>query len=122
MLAASEARSGVNGSLSSMVTVLASVATMLLIEPIWNAHQEPKAKTVTIASGGSAHSILTWVEVGNFTASDCKPTTASLLKVFPPNRKSAAFSFFSLQGCRATKPLFTYLYVTTVQPGVGHAV
>ncbi len=81
-----------------------------------------KAKTVTIPSGGSAHSILTWVEVGNFTASDCKPTTASLLRVFPPNRKSAAFSFFSLQGCRATKPLFTYLYVTTVQPGVGHAV
>ncbi|MGD0699890.1 MAG: DUF4232 domain-containing protein [Trebonia sp.] len=81
-----------------------------------------KAKTVTIAAGGSAHAILTWVQVGNFTASGCKPATASLIKVYPPNRKSAASGFFSLQGCRATKPLYTYLYVTTVQPGVGHAV
>jgi hypothetical protein len=81
-----------------------------------------KAKTVTIPAGGSAHSILSWVEVANFTGSGCKPTTASLIKVYPPNRKSASFGFFSLQACRATKPLYTYLYVTTVQPGVGKAV
>jgi hypothetical protein len=81
-----------------------------------------KIRTVTIPAGGSAHSILTWVQVANFTPSDCKPTTATLIKVFPPNRKSAAYGFFSLQGCRATKPLFQYLFVTAVQPGVGHAV
>ena len=81
-----------------------------------------KARRVTIPAGGSAHAILSWVQVGNFTASGCKPTTASLIKVYPPNRKAAAFGFFSLQGCRSTKPLYTYLYVTTVQPGVGHAV
>jgi hypothetical protein len=79
-----------------------------------------KAKTVTIPAGGSAHAYLFWVEVGNFTASGCKPTTASLLKVYPPGRTSAALGFFSLQGCRSTKPLYTYLHVSTVQPGVGH--
>jgi hypothetical protein len=79
-----------------------------------------KAKTVTIPAGGSAHAYLFWTEVGNFTASGCKPTTASLLKVYPPNRTSAAFGFFSLQGCQSTKSLYTYLHVSTVQPGVGH--
>jgi hypothetical protein len=81
-----------------------------------------KAKTVTIPVGGTAHAILSWVEIGNFTASGCKPATASLIKVYPPNRKTAAYGFFSLQACRSTKSLYTYLYVTTVQPGVGHAI
>jgi Protein of unknown function (DUF4232) len=81
-----------------------------------------KARTVTIPAGGTAHAILSWVEIGNFTASGCKPATASLIKVYPPNRKSAALGFFSLQACTSTKALYTYLFVTTVQPGVGHAI
>jgi len=80
------------------------------------------AATVTIPAGGSAHAVLSWVEVGNFTASGCQPATASLIKVFPPGRTSAAFGFFSLQACQSTKPLYQYLYVTAIQPGVGHAV
>jgi hypothetical protein len=78
-----------------------------------------KARTVTIPAGGTAHAYLFWVEVLNFSPSACKLGTASLLKVFPPNRKSAADTFFSLQVCKSTKPLFQYLYVSTVQPGVG---
>lgn len=81
-----------------------------------------KVRTVTIPAGGTAHAILTWVQIGNFTPSGCKPATASLIKVDPPNRRSAALGFFSLRGCRSTKPLYQYLSVTTVQPGVGHAV
>jgi hypothetical protein len=79
-----------------------------------------RAKTVTIPAGGTAHAYLFWVEVLNFSPSACKLGTASLLKVYPPNRKSAADAFFSLQVCKSTKPLFQYLYVSTVQPGVGH--
>jgi hypothetical protein len=78
-----------------------------------------KAKTVTIPAGGTAHAYLFWVEVLNFTPSACKLGTASLLKVFPPNRKAADDTFFSLQVCKSTKPLFQYLRVTTIQPGVG---
>ena len=47
MLAASEASSGVNGSLSSIVTVLGSVALMLFTEPSWNAHHDPKLGSMT---------------------------------------------------------------------------
>jgi hypothetical protein len=83
---------------------------------------EFKAKTVTIPAGGSAHAYLFWANVVNFTASQCKPATASVLQVYPPNRKSAAFAFFSLQGCQNTKPLFQYLFVTAVLPGVGHVI
>ena len=76
---------------------------------------------VNIPAGGTAHSLLSY---GNaeVSTSGCKPTTASLIKVYPPNRKTAAYGFFSLQACRSTKSLYTYLYVTTVQPGVGHAI
>jgi len=79
-----------------------------------------KIRTVTIPAGGTAHAYLFWVEVLNFTPSACKLGTASLLKVYPPSRKSADDAFFSLQVCKSTKPLFQYLYVSTVQPGVGH--
>jgi hypothetical protein len=80
------------------------------------------APAVTIGPGGTAHAYLFWTEVLNFTPSGCKLGTASLLKVYPPNRKSAAYTFFSLQVCKSTKPLYQYLFVTTVQPGVGHAL
>jgi len=79
-----------------------------------------KARTVTIPAGGTAHAYLFWVEVLNFSPSACKLGTASLLKVYPPNRTTAADTFFSLQVCKSTKPLFQYLSVSTVQPGVGH--
>jgi hypothetical protein len=81
-----------------------------------------KPKTVTIPAGGTAHAYLFWADVLNFTPSQCRPATASLLRVYPPNRKSAAVTFFSLQGCQNTKPLFQYLFVSAVQPGVGHSL
>ena len=80
------------------------------------------AKTVTIGAGATAHAYLFWTEVLNFTPSGCKLGTASLLKVYPPNRTAAAYTFFSLQVCTSTKPLYQYLLVSTVQPGVGHAL
>ena len=80
------------------------------------------ARTVTIPAGGTAHAYLFWLQVLNFTPSGCKLGTASLLKVYPPNRTAAAYTFFSLQVCTSTKPLYQYLFVTTVQPGVGRAL
>jgi hypothetical protein len=80
----------------------------------------PKAVRVTVPAGGTAHAYLFWIEVLNFTSSGCKLGTASLLKVYPPGRTSAAYTFFSQQVCRSTKPLYQYLFVTAIQPGVGH--
>ena len=80
------------------------------------------AKTVTIPAGGTAHAYLFWLDVLNFPPSGCQPRTASLLKVYPPGRRSAADAFFSLQVCRSVKPLYQYLFVSAVQPGVGRAL
>jgi hypothetical protein len=76
-------------------------------------------RTVTIGAGGTAHAYLFWTEVLNFTPSGCKLGTASLLKVYPPGQRSAADTFFSMQVCRSTRPLYQYLWVAAVQPGVG---
>jgi hypothetical protein len=78
----------------------------------------PGATTVTIPAGGTAHAYLLWTEVANFP-SGCDVTTASLLKVYPPGQRSAGDAFFSQPVCRSTKPLYQYLFVTAVQPGVG---
>lgn len=82
----------------------------------------PKPTTVTIPAGGTAHAYLFWLQVQNFTPSGCKLGTASLLKVYPPGQRSAADAFFSMQVCRSTKPLYQYLWVSTVQAGVGHSL
>jgi Protein of unknown function (DUF4232) len=78
-----------------------------------------KPRTVTIPAGGTAHAYLFWLQVLNFAPSGCKLATASLLKVYPPGQRSAADTFFSMQVCRSTKPLYQYLWVSAVQPGVG---
>ena len=80
------------------------------------------ARTVTIPAGGTAHAYLFWLQVLNFTPSGCKLGTASLLKVYPPGQRSAADTFFSMRVCRSTRPLYQYLWVAAVQPGVGHSL
>ena len=81
-----------------------------------------KASKVTIPAGGTAHAYLFWLQVLNFISSGCDLGTASLLKVYPPGQRSAADAFFSMQVCRSTKPLYQYLWVSTVQAGVGHSL
>lgn len=67
---------------------------------------------VNIPAGGTAHSLLSY---GNAEVSTCKPTTASLIKVFPPNQTTATVGFFSLPAC--SLPHHVYLSVTVLRPG-----
>ena len=67
---------------------------------------------VNIPAGGTAHSLLSY---GNAEVSTCKPTTASLIKVYPPNQTKAALGFFSLPSC--SLPHHVYLRVTVLRPG-----
>ena len=64
------------------------------------ASREPvfAATRVTIQAGGTAHADLFYHEV-EVTTSGCKPTAASLLKVYPPNSKTAKNAFFSEKVC-----------------------
>lgn len=69
---------------------------------------------VNIPAGGTAHSLLSY---GNaeVSTSGCKPTTASLIKVYPPNQTRSALGFFSLPAC--SLPHHVYLHVTVLRPG-----
>jgi hypothetical protein len=69
---------------------------------------------VTIPAGGTAHADLYWHDAEVFT-SGCKPAAASLIKVYPPNSKTAQVGFFSLQAC--TVKNHGYLSISVVRGG-----
>ena len=70
---------------------------------------------VNIASGGTAHALLAY---GNaeVQTSGCKPTDASLIKVYAPNQRTADLGFFSLPVCTVGGG-HVYLRVANIQPG-----
>jgi hypothetical protein len=72
---------------------------------------------VTLLPGATAHAVLQIADVGNFSASSCKPAEAAGLRVYPPGQISAAEIPFSFRACSAKGP--TFLSVEPVQPGVG---
>lgn len=71
------------------------------------------ATYVNIGPGATAHSVLGYVDVQ--VTPQCKPTTASFLKVFPPNDSGARHAFFSLHVCTTN---VKYLTIWRVQPGL----
>jgi hypothetical protein len=78
----------------------------------WNPRY--RARLVTIPAGGTAHADLFWSDGEVFT-SGCKPTQASLLKVYPPNSTTARIGFFDLPVC--TLANHHYLSATVIRPG-----
>jgi hypothetical protein len=70
---------------------------------------------VTIPAGGTAHAELEWADVTNYAASSCKPASASLIKVYPPNQKGYDLGFVSLLACGAKGD--PYLQTGVIQPG-----
>ena len=73
------------------------------------------SKIITIAAGGTANADMRVTDVYNFTPSACKVTRAALLKVYPPNSKSALTAFFSMPVCAKKGPIF--LHVQRVRAG-----
>lgn len=72
---------------------------------------------VTLLPGATAHTVLQIVDIGNFPSEKCKPTDATILRVYPPGQFTAAEIPFSFRACSAKGP--TFLSVEPVQPGVG---
>jgi hypothetical protein len=80
------------------------------------------SETVTLASGGTAHSWLGIADAGNFPASACRPVTAHWLRVFPPDQFSALYASFTTMACsKKITSGSTPLTVTPVRPGPGVA-
>jgi Domain of unknown function (DUF4232) len=76
------------------------------------------ARTVVLAPGATAHTILRWSDAEVTTAPGCHPVFSTFeLRIFPPGQRQATFAAFDLEACSHAGPV--YLDVETIQPGVG---
>jgi Protein of unknown function (DUF4232) len=76
------------------------------------------ARTVVLAAGATAHTILRWSDAEVTTAPGCHPVFSTFeLRVYPPGQRQATYAAFGLEACSHAGPV--YLSVETVQPGVG---
>jgi hypothetical protein len=82
----------------------------------WN-HAVP-ARTVLLAPGATAHTILRWSDVEVATAPGCHPVFSTFeLRIYPPGQYRATYAAFGMEACSHAGPV--YLGVEPVLPGVG---
>jgi len=75
-------------------------------------------RTVILAPGATAHAMFAYIDAVIFTSPGCQAvSTASELRVYPPDERTAAHALFDFPVC--THPGPVYLIVGPVQPGVG---
>ena len=76
------------------------------------------ARTVVLAPGATAHTILQYSDVEVTTAPGCHPVfTTFELRVYPPGQYSATHAAFGLEACSHAGPV--YMRVEPILPGVG---
>jgi hypothetical protein len=71
---------------------------------------------VDVAPGGTAHATLAWEDAVVFNPG-CGRVTASFLKVYPPDQRTARIAYFDNPVC--TVKGRTYMRILRIQPGVG---
>jgi hypothetical protein len=82
----------------------------------WDHGRTPR--TVVLAAGATAHAVLGWSDVAIATAPGCRPTfSATELRIYPPNQRSATHAAFSLEVCSRPGPIF--MSVGPIIPGAG---
>jgi hypothetical protein len=76
------------------------------------------ARTVVLAPGATAHTILRWSDVEVTTAPGCHPVFSTFeLRIYPPGQRQATYVAFDLEACSHAGPV--YLDVEPILPGVG---
>jgi hypothetical protein len=76
------------------------------------------ARTVALAPGATAHTILQYRDAEVSTAPGCDPvSTAVVLRVYPPGQYDATVAAFDLPVCSHAGPV--YMSVEPILPGVG---
>jgi hypothetical protein len=77
------------------------------------------ARTVYLAPGATAHTILAYHDAAVSTEPGCDPVnSAALLRIYPPDQYSATYAAFSFQAC--SHPGVVYMNITEpIIPGVG---
>ncbi len=77
-----------------------------------------KARTVRLTPGATAHAMLAY---GNAVTGNCPSAskhTAFLLRVYPPDRRTADRAFWGLAACSA-KGSSLFMHVRVIAPGIG---
>jgi hypothetical protein len=75
-------------------------------------------RTVVLAPGATAHTILRYSDATVTTAPGCHPVFSAFeLRVYPPNQFSATHAAFGLEACSHAGPI--YMSMGPIQPGVG---
>ncbi|MGI8428546.1 MAG: DUF4232 domain-containing protein [Solirubrobacteraceae bacterium] len=77
-----------------------------------------RPRTVRLASGATATTVLRIVEAGNFPRSACHQVSAAGLRVYPPNRTASKLIPFPFNACSRTGPV--YLSVRAMQKAEGN--
>ena len=76
------------------------------------------ARTVVLAPGATAHTILQYSDVEVTTAPGCHPVFSTFeLRIYPPGQYGATHAFFGLEACSHAGPI--YMSVEPILPGVG---
>ena len=76
------------------------------------------ARTVVLAPGATAHTILRWSDATVTTAPGCHPVFSTFeLRIYPPDQRGATYAAFDLEACSHAGPI--YLGVEPILPGVG---
>ena len=76
------------------------------------------SRTVVLAPGATAHTILRYSDVAVSSSPGCHPTFGTFeLRVYPPGQRAVTYAAFDLQACSHAGPV--YLGVEPLQPGVG---
>jgi hypothetical protein len=76
------------------------------------------SNTVILAPGATAHAVLEYHDAVIGQSPGCHSvSTASELRVYPPDQRTATHAFFDLQACSHAGPI--YIDVGPIQPGAG---
>ena len=78
------------------------------------AHPRTPVKLVTLAPGATGSALLHIVDALNFTPSDCSPTKAAYLRIYPPNQSSSVLLANASEGCAKAVQVLT---IDPVQAG-----
>jgi len=76
------------------------------------------ARTVRLAPGGTAYALLEYSDVVTGNCPGTSKGTAAELRVYPPGRTRADYSFWDLATCSA-RGLSAFLRVRAIAPGIG---
>ena len=73
---------------------------------------------VTLGQYQTAHVVLQITDVGNFSASACKPVTARGLRVYSPGDFTSMVVPFSFRACSRRGPVFLHVSTTIASTGI----